>query len=107
MVMSAAPVQQKGDRMSFQQLEILEDKIKKMLAAMKSLQAENSQLIRRNDESEKTIQKLKQDLERWSRSAEEADTLQEQISAFKREREEIRTKVEGLISHIEELEAKI
>jgi predicted RNase H-like nuclease (RuvC/YqgF family) len=107
MAMTAAPVQQKGDRMSFQQLEILEEKIKKMLATMKSLQAENVQLVRKYDESEKTIHKLKQDLDRWTHSAEENDSLQEQLSAFKRERDEIKTKVEVLISHIEELEAKI
>jgi predicted RNase H-like nuclease (RuvC/YqgF family) len=107
MVVSAAPAQQKSDRMDFQQLEVLEEKIKKMLATMKSLQAENTQLTRKNDESEKTIHKLKQDLERSSRSSQETESLQEQLSAYKRERDEIKTKVEGLISHIEELEAKI
>lgn len=107
MVMSAAPAQQKGDRMDFHQLEVLEEKIKKMLATMKSLQAENIQLTRKNDETEKTIHKLKQDLEKWSRSSQDNESLQEQLSAFKRERDEIKRKVEGLISHIEELEAKI
>jgi predicted RNase H-like nuclease (RuvC/YqgF family) len=78
-----------------------------MLATMKSLQAENVQLTRKHEENEKTIHKLKQDLDRWTHSVEENDSLQEQLSTFKRERDEIKTKVEVLISHIEELEAKI
>jgi predicted RNase H-like nuclease (RuvC/YqgF family) len=93
--------------MDFHQLEVLEEKIKKMLSTMKALQSENQQLSRKCDESEKAVHKLKQDLARSSRSSEGHESLQEQVSTLKRERDEIKNKVEGLISHIEELEAKI
>ena len=74
---------------------------------MKALQSENEQLSRKCDESEKIVHKLKQDLARSSRTAEDHDSLQDQVSTLKRERDEINNKVEGLISHLEELEAKI
>jgi len=93
--------------MDFQQLDVLEDKIKKMLSTMKALKSENEHLTRKNEESEKAIHKLRLDLEKWSRSAEESGTLVEQIETLRKERDEIRNKVERLISHLEELEAKI
>lgn len=93
--------------MDFQQLDVLEDRIKKLLSAMKALKSENEHLLRKNDESEKAISKLRMDLERWSRSAEENNDLQDQVSTLKKERDEIREKIERLISHLEELEAKI
>jgi chromosome segregation ATPase len=93
--------------MDFQQLDVLEEKIKKLLSAMKALKSENEHLLKKNDESEKAIQKLRMDMERWSRSAEETNHLQDQISGLKKEREEVKEKIERLISHLEELEAKI
>jgi uncharacterized coiled-coil DUF342 family protein len=93
--------------MDFQQLDVLEDKIKKLLSAMKALKSENELLLRKNDEGEKAIHKLRMDMERWSRSAEENNHLQDQISGLKKERDEIKEKIERLISHLEELEAKI
>jgi uncharacterized coiled-coil DUF342 family protein len=93
--------------MDFQRLEVLEDKIKKMLSAMKALQSENEHLTAKNSESEKTIAKLKQDLDRWSKSAEQNDDLQDQIKSLKNERDQIKGKVESLISHLEELEANL
>ncbi|HKZ39879.1 MAG TPA: hypothetical protein VJ044_02900 [Candidatus Hodarchaeales archaeon] len=93
--------------MDFQQLEVLEDKLKRMVSAMKALKSENELLLRKNDESEKAIHKLRLDIERWSKSAEENNNLQEQIDLLKKERDEIKMKVERLISHLEELEAKI
>jgi predicted RNase H-like nuclease (RuvC/YqgF family) len=93
--------------MDLQHLDVLEDKIKKLLSAMKALKSENELLLRKNEESEKSIQKLRMDLERWSRSEEENNHMQEQISALTKEREEVKGKIERLISHLEELEAKI
>jgi chromosome segregation ATPase len=93
--------------MDFQQLDVLEDKVKKLLSAMKALKSENEHLLRKNDESEKSIHKLRMDMERWSKSAEENNHLQDQVSALKKERDEIKEKIERLISHLEELEAKI
>lgn len=93
--------------MDFQRLEVLEDKIKKLVTAVKALQAENDMLNRKREESEKTIVKLKQDLDKWSQSAEENNRLQDQISAYKKERDELKGRVERLISHLEELEAKL
>lgn len=93
--------------MDFQQLDVLEDRIKKLLSAMKALKSENEHLLRKNDESEKALRKLQMDMERWSHSAEENNHLQDQISTLKKERDEIKEKVERLISHLEELEAKI
>lgn len=93
--------------MDFQRLEVLEDKIKKLVTAVKALQAENDMLNRKREESEKTIVKLKQDLDEWSQSAEENNRLQDQISAYKKERDELKGRVERLISHLEELEAKL
>ena len=93
--------------MDYQQLEVLEEKIKKMLSAMKALKSENEHLLRKNDESERAIHKLRQDLERWSRSEEETGALQEQIRVLKKERDEVKEKIERLILHLEELEAKI
>jgi len=93
--------------MDFQQLDVLEDKIKKLLSAMKALKSENEHLLKKNDESEKAIQKLRMDMERWSRSADENNHLQDQISGLKKERDEVKEKIERLISHLEELEAKI
>lgn len=93
--------------MDFQQLDVLEDKVKKLLSAMKALKSENEHLLKKNDESEKAIHKLRMDMERWSRSAEENNDLQDQISDLKKERDEIKQKIEKLIAHLEELEAKI
>jgi len=93
--------------MDYQQLDVLEDKIKKMLSAMKALKSENEHLLKKNEEGERAISKLRQDLERWSRAEEETGALQEQIKALKKEREDVKEKVERLISHLEELEAKI
>ena len=93
--------------MDFQQLDVLEDKVKKLLSAMKALKSENELLQRKNDESEKAIHKLRLDMERWSRSAEENNDLQDQLSSLKKERDEVKEKIERLISHLEELEAKI
>ena len=93
--------------MDFQQLDVLEEKIKKLLSAMKALKSENEHLLRKNEEGEKAIQKLRMDMEKWSRSAEENNHLQDQISGFTKERDEVKQKVERLISHLEELEAKI
>ena len=93
--------------MDFQQLDVLEDRIKKLLSAMKALKSENEHLLRKNDESEKALHKLRVEMERWSQSAEENSELHDQISSLRKERDEIREKVERLISHLEELEAKI
>jgi chromosome segregation ATPase len=93
--------------MDFQQLDVLEDKIKKLLSAMKALKSENEQLLRKSEESDKAIHKLKMDMEKWSQSAEENNHLQDQISGLKKERDEVKSKIERLISHLEELEAKI
>ena len=93
--------------MDFQRLEVLEDKIKKLVTALKALQAENDLLNRKKEEHEKTIAKLKHDLEKWSRSAEESNALQEQIGKFKNERDEVKNRVDRLISNLEELEAKL
>lgn len=93
--------------MDFQQLDILEDKIKKLLATIKNLQSENQLLARKGEESERTIHKLRNDLEKWSKSAVENESLGEEISHLKKEREEIKNKVERLISQMDELEAKI
>jgi predicted RNase H-like nuclease (RuvC/YqgF family) len=93
--------------MDYQQLDVLEDKIKKILSAMKALKSENEHLLKKNEESERAISKLRQDLERWSKSEEETGALQEQIKVLKKEREDVKEKVERLISHLEELEAKI
>jgi chromosome segregation ATPase len=94
-------------KMDFQQLDVLEDRIKKLLSAMKALKSENEHLLRKNEESEKALHKLRLDMDRWSNSAEENNHLQDQISILKKERDEIKDKVERLISHLEELEAKI
>jgi len=93
--------------MDFQQLDVLEDKIKKLLNMVKALQSEKDHLARKYEESERTIQKLKLDLDKWSTSAEENEELNDQISEMKKEREEVRGKIERLISHLEELEAKV
>ena len=93
--------------MDFQQLDVLEDKVKKLLSAMKALKSENEHLLKKNDESEKAIHKLRMDMERWSSSAEENNHLQDQVSDLKKERDEIKQKIEKLIAHLEELEAKI
>ena len=63
--------------------------------------------MRKNDDSEKTINRLKMDLDKWARSAEENEALQQQIEDLKRERDEIRSKLERLILNLEEIEAKI
>jgi uncharacterized coiled-coil DUF342 family protein len=93
--------------MDFQALEVLEDKLKRLVSAMKALKTENELLLRKNDESEKAIHKLRMDMENWSKSAEQNEALQEQLDALKKERDEIKMKVERLISNLEELEAKI
>ena len=93
--------------MDFQQLEVLEDKIKKILVSMRALQAENDHLNRKYDDSQKAITKLKQDLEKWAKSAEENDALREQMDLLRKERDEIKNKIERLIGHLEELELKI
>ena len=93
--------------MDFQQLEILEDKIKKLVTALKALQGENETLTRKNEEQEKNIRQLKQDLEKWSKSAQENDTLQKQIDGLKKEREQVRQRIEGLVSTLEDLESRL
>jgi uncharacterized coiled-coil DUF342 family protein len=93
--------------MDFQRLEVLEEKIKKLVTALKALQAENDLLNRKKEEHEKTIVKLKQDLEKWSKSVEESNALQEQLDGLQNEREEVKGRVERLISNLEELEAKL
>ena len=93
--------------MDFQQLEVLEDKIKKLISSVKVLQSENETLNRRNDEHEKTIRQLKQDLDKWSKSAEEHDSLQDQIKSLQQERDEVRGKIERLISNLEDIESKL
>jgi predicted RNase H-like nuclease (RuvC/YqgF family) len=93
--------------MDYQQLDVLEDKVKKLLSAMKALKSENEHLLKKNDESERAISKLRSDLERWSKSEDETSALQDQIKALKKERDEVKEKIERLISHLEELEAKI
>jgi predicted RNase H-like nuclease (RuvC/YqgF family) len=93
--------------MDYQQLDVLEDKVKKLLSAMKALKSENEHLLKKNDESERSIHKLKSDLERWSKSEDETSALQDQIKMLKKERDEVKEKIERLISHLEELEAKI
>lgn len=93
--------------MDFQQLEVLEDKIKKLISALKALQVENETLSRKNGEQEKTIRQLKTDMEKWSKSADENDSLHRQMEDMKKERDEIRKRIEGLVSHLEELEARL
>jgi chromosome segregation ATPase len=93
--------------MDFQQLDVLEDKVKKLLSAMKALKSENEHLQKKNEESDNAIHKLKTDMERWSQSAEENNHLQDQISGLKKERDEVKAKIERLIAHLEEFEAKI
>jgi uncharacterized coiled-coil DUF342 family protein len=93
--------------MDFHQLDILEEKIKKMLVTMNELQSENQALLQKNEENEKAIRKLRLDLEKWSQSAEENSSLIDQIEFLKKERDEIKVKVERLISHLESLEAKV
>jgi uncharacterized coiled-coil DUF342 family protein len=98
---------ERSHRMDFQQLEVLEEKLKKLIAALKALQGENETLTRRNEEHEKTIRQLKLDMDKWSKSAEESEALQQQIDAMKKERDEIRNRVENLVSQIENLEARL
>jgi FtsZ-binding cell division protein ZapB len=93
--------------MDFQQLEVLEDRIKKLISSVKVLQSENDNLKKRNEDSEKTIRQLKQDLEKWSKSAAEHDSLQDQVHSLQQEREEVRAKIERLISHLEDIENKL
>jgi DNA repair exonuclease SbcCD ATPase subunit len=93
--------------MDFQQLEVLEDKIKRLISSVKVLQTENETLNKRNDEHEKTIRQLKQDLDKWSKSAEQQDALQDQVKSLQQERDEIKGKVERLISHLEDIEGKL
>jgi len=93
--------------MDFQSLEVLEQKIKRLVSTLQALQSENEQLTRKCADGEKTVHKLQQDLERWSASAKENDSLHEEIKSLKREREEIKKRVESLISQIDQLEAKI
>lgn len=93
--------------MDFQRLEVLEEKVKKLVSALKALQAENDLLNRKKEEHEKTIMKLKQDLEKWSKSAEESNALQDQLDGLRKERDEMKNRVERLISNLEELEAKL
>jgi FtsZ-binding cell division protein ZapB len=93
--------------MDFQQLEVLEDRIKKLISSVKVLQSENDNLKKRNEDSEKTIRQLKQDLEKWSKSAAEQESMQDQIQSLKQEREEVRGKIERLITHLEDIENKL
>ena len=93
--------------MDFQQLEVLEQKIKKLIAALKALQGENETLTHKNEEHEKTIRQLKMELEKWSKSADENEVLQQQIDGLKKERDQVRSRIEGLVSHLEELEARL
>jgi FtsZ-binding cell division protein ZapB len=93
--------------MDFQQLEVLEDRIKKLISSVKVLQSENDNLKKRNEDSEKTIRQLKQDLEKWSKSAAEHESMQDQIHLLQQEREEVRGKIERLISHLEDIENKL
>jgi chromosome segregation ATPase len=93
--------------MDFQQLEVLEDRIKKLISSVKVLQSENDNLKKRNEDSEKTIRQLKQDLEKWSKSAAEQESMQDQIHSLKQEREEVRGKIERLITHLEDIENKL
>ena len=93
--------------MDYQQLDVLEEKVKKLLSAMKALKSENEHLLRKNDEGERAINKLRSDLERWTKSEDETSALQDQIKLLKKERDEVKEKIERLISHLEELEAKI
>ncbi len=93
--------------MDFQQLDVLEEKIKKLLSAMKALKSENEHLLRKSEEGDKAIHKMKLDMEKWSQSADENNHLQEQIAGLTKERDEVKQKIERLISHLEELEAKI
>lgn len=93
--------------MDFQQLEVLEDRIKKLISSVKVLQSENDNLKKKNEDSEKTIRQLKQDLEKWSKSAAEHETLQDQVNSLQQEREEVRGKIERLISHLEDIENKL
>jgi FtsZ-binding cell division protein ZapB len=93
--------------MDFQQLEVLEDRIKKLISSVKVLQSENDNLKKRNEDSEKTIRQLKQDLEKWSKSAAEHDSMQDQIQSLQQEREEVRGKIERLITHLEDIENKL
>ncbi|HSP07060.1 MAG TPA: cell division protein ZapB [Acidobacteriota bacterium] len=93
--------------MDFQQLEVLEQKIKKLIAALKALRGENETLTRKNEEQEKAIRQLKLDLERWAKSAEENESLQQQIDAMNKERDQVRTRLETLVSHLEDLEARL
>ncbi len=74
---------------------------------MKVLQSENETLNKRNDEHEKTIRQLKQDLDKWSKSAEAQDSLQDQIKSLQHERDEVRGKIERLISNLEDIETKL
>lgn len=93
--------------MDFQQLEVLEDKIKKLMTALKALKSENEALTRKNDEQEKAIRQLKLDMDKWSKSANENEALHQQIQEMKKERDEIRNRVESLVSHLEDLEARL
>ena len=93
--------------MDFQQLEVLEEKIKKLISALKALQGENETLTRKNDEQEKSIRHLKHDLEKWSKSAEENESLLQQVENLKKERDQIRQRIEGLVSNLEDLEARL
>jgi predicted RNase H-like nuclease (RuvC/YqgF family) len=93
--------------MDFQSLEVLEQKIKRLVSSLQALQTENEKLTQKCSEGEKIIRKLQQDLDRWSASAHENESLRDEIKNFKRERQEIKDKIETLISQIDQLEAKI
>lgn len=93
--------------MDFQQLEILEDKIKKLIAAIKALRGENDTLTKKTEDQEKSIRQLKHDLDKWSKSAEESESLQQQIDTLKKERDQVRSRLEHLVSQLEDLEARL
>ena len=93
--------------MDFQSLEVLEQKIKRLVSNLQSLQVENEKLTQKCNEGDKTIRKLQQDLDRWSASAHENESLREEIKNFKQERQQVKERVETLISQIDQLEAKI
>jgi len=49
--------------MDFQSLEVLEQKIKRLVSTLQALQSENEQLTRKCTDGEKTLHKLQQDLD--------------------------------------------
>ena len=93
--------------MDLQQLDVLEDKIKKLITALKALRGENEALTRKIEDQDKTIRQLKHDLDRRSKSAEESESLQQQVDTLNKERDQVRNRLETLVSQLEDREARL